>query len=255
MSRAVGTREPRAHRWMGFTLAHDVPRAAGNYRWVYLWGAPLRAMHWLAVLAIVVLVVTGFYIGGPYFMAGRETGRPFVMGWMRLLHFVAAAVFVTTGIVRLYWMFAGNQFERWKALFPVRPRDWVNMWKQVKYYLMIRPEQAPHYLGHNPLQQLSYTGLYAVAALMVITGFTLYGQADPTGFFYSTFGWVAHLLGGMQVVRFLHHVFSWAFLIFLPIHIYLAIRADHLERTGTISSIISGGRFVPAEEHYVDKTD
>ena len=37
-------------------LAHDVPRATGDYRWVYLWGTPLRAMHWLAVLAIVVLL-------------------------------------------------------------------------------------------------------------------------------------------------------------------------------------------------------
>jgi Ni/Fe-hydrogenase b-type cytochrome subunit len=158
-----------------------------------------------------------------------------------------------TGIIRIYWLVAGNQFERLKALFPVRPRDWVNMWKQVKFYLMIQPEKAPRYLGHNPLQQLSYTGLYAVAALMVLTGFTLYGQAEPGGFFATTFGWVAPLLGGMQMVRFIHHVLTWAFLIFLPIHLYLAIRADHLERTGTISSIISGGRFVPAGEHYVDK--
>jgi Ni,Fe-hydrogenase I cytochrome b subunit len=61
------------------------------------------------------------------------------------------------------------------------------------------------------------------------------------------------MLGGIQEVHFVHHVFTWAFLIFVPIHLYLAVRADNIERTGTISSIISGGRFVPRDEHYVDQ--
>jgi Ni,Fe-hydrogenase I cytochrome b subunit len=34
--------------------------------------------------------------------------------------------------------------------------------------------------------------------------------------------------------------------------VYLALRAEVIERTGTISSIVSGGRFVPKEEDYVD---
>jgi len=177
------------------------------------------------------------------------------MGWMRFVHFAAAAVLVMTAIVRGYWLVAGNKFERFAALFPVRPRDWVNMWRQVKFYLMIRPEKAPHYLGHNPLQQLSYTGIYAVAVAMVLTGFAMYGQSNPSGFFYHAFNWVGIVFGGMPVVRFIHHVLTWIILTFVPIHVYLAIRADLLERTGTISSIISGGRFVPREEQFVDGDD
>ena len=46
-------------------FGRPTPKPTGNYRWVYLWGWPLRAMHWLAALAIVVLAVTGFYIGRP----------------------------------------------------------------------------------------------------------------------------------------------------------------------------------------------
>jgi Ni/Fe-hydrogenase b-type cytochrome subunit len=117
---------------------------------------------------------------------------------------------------------------------------------------MIRPERAPHYLVHNPLQQFAYTGIYLSAALSVITGFAMYGQSDPGGFFYVTFNWVNTLLGGQPVVRFLHHVLTWVFLIFIPIHVYLALRADAVERTGTISSIISGGRFIPKHEDFVD---
>jgi Ni/Fe-hydrogenase b-type cytochrome subunit len=209
-------------------------------------------MHWVAALCIAVLAVTGLYIGKPYFMTSGDTSSHFLMGWVRFVHFAAAGVLVATGIIRVYWLFMGNRFERWGALFPVRRRDWVNLWRTIKFYLMIDPEKAPHYLGHNPLQQLAYTAVYGVAALIVLTGFAMYGQSDPTGFFFPVFNWVNTLLGGSQVTRFVHHVSTWVFLIFLPIHIYLAIRADHVERTGTISSIISGGRFIDVSRQYID---
>lgn len=231
------------------------PRAhapGANYRWVYLWQWPIRAMHWIAAASIVILVITGFYIGRPYFMTGGEETPRFVMGWMRFLHFLAAAFLVATGIVRGYWLFAGNRYERLKALFPVRPRDWVNMFRMVKYYMMIQPEKAPRYLGHNPMQQMAYTSMYLITLVMVVTGFALYGLSNPGGIIYTLFAWVAPLLGGWQIVRFVHHVLTWAFLIFIPLHVYLAIRADRLELTGTISSVISGGRFVPADQEYED---
>jgi len=242
---------PRSGR--GISLAHKVPPPTGDYHWVYLWEWPIRAMHWLAGGSILVLAVTGLYIGKPYFVTGGDTSAHFLMGWMRALHFGAAAVVVSTAIVRVYWLFAGNKFERWPALFPVRPRDWVNLVRQVKYYLLIQPDRAPHYLGHNPLQQLSYTALYGIALLQVVTGFALYGQADPDGFFFRTLGWVGPLFGGMPIVRFVHHVATWVFLSFIPIHVYLAMRADLLERGGAISSIISGGRFVPAGQRFIDE--
>jgi Ni/Fe-hydrogenase b-type cytochrome subunit len=238
---------------LGISLAHKAPPPSGNYKWVYLWEWPIRVMHWAAAGSIVVLVVTGFYIGRPYFITSGEASAHYLMGWMRFLHFAAAGVFVATAIVRAYWLFAGNQFERWRALFPVWKQDWINAFKQVKFYLMIQPEKAPHYLGHNPLQQLSYTGLYALAATQVVTGFAMYGQSRPGGVWYTLFGWVVPLLGGIQVVHFVHHVLTWAFLAFIPIHIYLALRSDLLERTGTISSIISGGRFVRSDIKYVDE--
>ena len=235
------------------SLAAKVPPPTGEYRWVYLWEWPIRAMHWIAVACLIVLTVPGLYIGRPYFMTSGEASAHYLMGWVRFTHFSAAAVLVMTALVRGYWLLMGNKYERLPALFPVRPRDWVNLVKMVKFYLMIEPEKAPRYLGHNPLQQLSYTGMYAIAATMVATGFALYGQATPGGVIYSMTNWIGPLLGGMPVVRFLHHALTWTFLIFIPIHVYLAIRADHLERTGVISSIVSGGRFVPSDHEFVDE--
>jgi Ni/Fe-hydrogenase b-type cytochrome subunit len=224
-----------------------------NYKWIYLWHWPIRAMHWVAALCILVMVVTGFYIGKPYFMTSGEASSHFLMGWMRFIHFAAAGVLVATAIVRIYWLFVGNKFERWRALFPIFPRDWINLFRMIKFYLMIQPEKGPHYLGHNTPQQLSYTAIYLTAGIQVVTGFAMYGLADPNGFFYSVFGWVNPLLGGVRMVRLLHHLLTWVFIIFVVIHIYLALRADILERSGTISSIISGGRFVRTDEQYEDE--
>ena len=224
----------------------------GDMEWVYLWHWPIRAMHWAAAVSVVVLAVTGLYIGKPYFVVAGDPSSTYVMGWMRFLHFAAAGLLVATGIVRVYWLFAGNRYERWSALFPVRGRDWRNLWRQLKHYLLIEKE-APRYLGHNPMQQLSYTALYALTAVMVVTGFAMYGQANPGGFFHLTFGWVTGLFGHIQTVRFVHHVLTWVFLIFIPIHVYLTLRADLLENTGTVSSIVSGGRYVPSDATFEDE--
>ena len=224
----------------------------GNYRWVTLWGVPLRVMHWAAAFAILALAVTGLYIGKPYFMTSGEASSHYLMGTVRFAHFVAAGVLVMTAIVRAYWLFAGNRYERWTALVPWRPREIRNLFRQARAYLLVRPEEAPPYLGHNPLQQLSYTGMYAVALLQVVTGFALYGQYDAGSIFYRAFNWVGPLMGGMPNVRFVHHVLTWAFAIYVPIHVYMSIRADVLEHNSTISSIVSGGRMVPPDQEFED---
>ena len=236
-----------------FKLAREVPPRSGDFKWVYLWGAPLRAMHWLAAFAIVILAATGFYIGRPYFMTPPEAAVTNVMSLMRRLHFWAAGVLVATGIIRCYWLLVGNRYERLRALMPGL-RDLARIPKIVANYLMTLPdEKTPHYLGHNPLQQLSYTAVYGVTILMVVTGFAMYGQYDPGGFWFRTFAWVGELFGGMPVVRFIHHVTTWVFIIFVPMHIYLSLRADGMDRTGTISSIVSGGQWVPTAKKYVDE--
>jgi len=77
-------------------LGRRIPRASGDYRWVYLWEWPIRAMHWTAALCVVVLAVTGLYIGKPYFVTGGEASAHFLMGWVRFFHFAAAALLVMT---------------------------------------------------------------------------------------------------------------------------------------------------------------
>ncbi len=228
----------------------DVPI---EYQSVYLWHWPVRAMHWVAAICVVVLAVTGFYIGRPYFLTSGQASDHFLMGTFRFVHFAAAGVLVATAILRVYWLFVGNRYESWKALFPVKREDWVNMFRIGKKYLFMRVENPPHYMGHNPLQQIFYTGIYALAVVQVVTGFYLYGLHDTGGFFFAVFGWVGPALGGAQVARFVHHVLTWFWLIFIPIHVYLTVRADVLHDEARISSMITGSRFVRADVEFVDE--
>lgn len=229
-----------------------VPRVRGDFIWVYLWGAPLRVMHWIAALCVVALIISGLYIGRPYFGSSGEASSHFMMGRFRFLHFTAAAVIVMTGIVRVYWLFAGNAFERLPAMFPLTPRNLRNMRNVAKSYVNFQSEEQPHFVGHNPLAQWAYTGLYLIVITMVVTGFSLYGQSNPGGFIFGAFAWVPSLFGGLQSVRLVHHALMWAFLIFLPIHVYLTIRADYMERAGGVSSMLTGGRFVASHLKFED---
>ncbi len=236
-------------------LQHPVPPARGDYEWVYLWQLPLRLMHWIAAFSIVLLVVTGWWIGRPFFMGSAQSTSAFGTQWARLIHFVAAMVLGVTAIVRIYWLLAGNRFERFKALFPVRARDWRNLMKQIRFYLFMPPKKMPLYIGHNPMAQFSYTFLYLAAALMVITGFALYTTTHPNGWMYGVFYPFTVALGGLQNVRLLHHIVTWAFVIFVPAHVYLAMRSDVLERGGGVSQMINGGKFVPKHEEFADAED
>lgn len=233
-------------------LQHPVPPARGEYEWIYLWQFPLRLMHWAAALSVVVLIATGWWLGRPYFMGAAQSTSSFGTQWARMLHFSAGMVLAVTALVRIYWLIAGNRFERFPALFPIRIRDIKNLFKQVRCYTFVPPKKVLAYIGHNPMAQVSYTLVYLASALMVITGFALYTTTHPNGWMYGLFYPFTKLVGGLPNVRLLHHVTTWIFVIFIPVHVYFAMRADVIERGGGISQMINGGKFVPIDEEYED---
>lgn len=229
-----------------------LPRTRGDFTWIYLWGAPLRVSHWLAAVSLVVLFGTGLFISFPMWVTSGEASSHFLMARFRFVHFLAATVIVFAGIIRVYWMFAGNQFERWAALWPFTRKNAGHMWTMLKSYATLNADIQPHFVGHNPLAQVAYTAIYIGTTIMMITGFTLYGQANPGGFFFTVFQWVPGLVGGLQGVRVIHHTVAWLYPIFFSFHIYLAIRADYMERAGVVSSMLTGGRFVTSHEKFED---
>lgn len=248
---------PRTPPGRSKPLPSRLPRE-GNYRWVYIWGKPMRLAHWLSAGSFTVLILSGLFIGMPNLIPipVHQQGRtPYLMGWIRTAHFMSAWILVTAAVFRMYWLGAGNRYEQLRALFPFTSRDRTNLGKQTLAYLFVRPHKAPHYIGHNPLQQLAYTGLYALAIIAIVTGFALYAQYDPGSMSYRLFSWVPSVFGGLQNVRLVHHALTWCFASYIPVHIYLASRADILEHGGLVSSMVTGGRFVPADTVFEDERD
>ncbi len=87
----------------------------------------------------------------------------------------------------------------------------------------------------------------------MVTGFGLYGLSNPDGFFYTHLRVVVRSAwAACPVVRFIHHTLTWFFLIYIPVHVYFALRSDVTDREGIVSSIFSGGRWVRDDVEYED---
>jgi Ni/Fe-hydrogenase 1 B-type cytochrome subunit len=210
-----------------------------EYVKVYVWELPVRIFHWINAGAIMLLILTGLYIGNPIFgsTTGEEAYYSYLMGWVRYIHFFCAFVFTANLIFRLYWVFKGNTFATSNLL---KKALWVETWETVKFYLLLK-NRKPHYTGHNPLAQLTYWVLIGGGSIIAIfTGFYLYFEPQPESFFAKLFAWVPSLFGGSFSVRSWHHLVAWGFIIFIVVHVYLSFREDWLERNGTMSSIFTG---------------
>ena len=48
------------------------------------------------------------------------------------------------------------------------------------------------------------------------------------------------MLGGLAIVRYVHHIFTWLFILFIIVHVYMAFWYDAILKEGTVSSMISG---------------
>lgn len=224
-----------------------------KFRRVMVWELPVRVFHWLNVLALVVLTLTGFLIANPpALLSNAEATNLQLFGIVRLIHFVAAYLFLFVLILRIYWAFVGNQFASWRAFSPFTRKLWNNFWHVLKIDILLRNEKVHDVrnlsIGHNSVAALSYLAMFFVALISIITGFGLY--ADMSSWFLpKMFSWVVPFFGGDFMVRNIHHFAMWAFIFFAMVHVYLVFYHDWLEGRGEVSSMFGGYKFV-AEERF-----
>ncbi|WP_017755247.1 Ni/Fe-hydrogenase, b-type cytochrome subunit [Calidifontibacillus oryziterrae] len=206
---------------------------------LYVWQAPVRIFHWINAAAIIILMVTGIYIGKPFVSAPvpEDASYNFLMGWVRIVHFVTAFIFTLNLIVRWYWVFVGNEHATSNLL---RKDFWKGLVETLKFYLFL-PNKKQHYIGHNPLAQLSYWIFIGLGSILVIfTGFYMFFEPQPESTLGQLFSWVPYIFGNSFAIRSWHHVVAWGFMIFMIVHIYMAFREDWLQKNGTMSSIFTG---------------
>jgi thiosulfate reductase cytochrome b subunit len=207
----------------------------------------VRLAHWLNAIFLVGMIASGLQIytafphfgprGAPYPVPNPWAGESFPE-WARLggwlagglnWHFALAWPFVITGLVYLGFLaFSGE----WRSLL-FRPGDLRPAVDMQLYYLRLKPEHPPQG-KHNALQKAAYTGIVALGAISVLSGFAIYKPVQLS--------WLTALFGGYELARYWHFVTVWIFVGFTLLHVVLVLLVD----PASLRAMITGwyrGRF------------
>jgi Ni/Fe-hydrogenase 1 B-type cytochrome subunit len=206
---------------------------------LYVWDLPVRITHWMNVACILVLSVTGYYIADPFIQTQGIAANEFLMGTVRFVHVTTAFIFTVSMLFRVYWAFASRaRYARWDQFLPLRKRRRRALLRMLGYYTFLR-KQPPAEIGHNPLAGVTYMGLYGLFGLQILTGFALYSIPFHGGIWPALFGWIITIFGA-QPVRLVHMLVMFLIIAFTIHHVYSAALIDIEERSGLVSSIVTG---------------
>jgi Ni/Fe-hydrogenase 1 B-type cytochrome subunit len=230
-------------------MAHSEPS-------VYVYEAPMRLWHWTNALAITVLAITGYFIASPLPTMSGEASEHFLMGYIRFVHFSAGYILGVAFVLRVYWFFVGNSTAKEIFIHNIfKGSYWSELWHEVKWYLFMEKEPKL-YKGHNPLAIFFMHWMFLWPVIfMIFSGFALYGEgAGPGSWAHSMFSsWMIPLFGQSFTLHTWHHYIMWVILLFVMIHVYVAVREDIMSRQSIISSMISGWRNFKDESVDIDK--
>jgi len=211
----------------------------GHLDRVYVWEWPVRLSHWLIVGSILLLTVTGIYIGNPFLHVNGQATEHFMMGTIKSIHFVAAMVFVVAVLGRILWMFAGNPYARWHQFIPVSRKRLMGIWNTFSFYTFLKKD-SPAFVGHNPLAGAVYAVVFCLFLGMIGTGLAMIAESAHVDSFFRSFSFLISWFGGLQMARFLHHVGMWLILGFAAHHVWSAFLIGTTERSALLDSIFTG---------------
>ncbi len=173
--------------------------------------------HWINLVAMILLIVTGFCIHFP-FWAG-------FMGIARGVHVFCGFVLFINCVFRLIAAFfvktaptggTRKQVTDYKTWLPQKDnRHQGGAW--IRYYLFIKKD---HPLGAKlgVPQKISYLLIPVLIIVMFYTGLCLWAPTMNAPFFAAGTG----LVGGLMSMRIIHYFMMYVFICFMFIHVYLA---------------------------------
>lgn len=187
----------------------------------------IRLFHWSNMIAITLLVLTGYYIHSP-------NGFPLFdnMDTPRMIHFAMAYLLCIGVLGRVYYAIAANDAKN--IVYDV-VEDTKKLPSMLKYYMFLADDH-PYYGKYNPGQKGMYTGWLAMALIQIVTGFVLYKP--------DTFAWLGGALGGLIAIRLIHYIVTWIFVLSVLLHVYL----DVAEGIPVLKSMFTGK--IPEDFHH-----
>jgi Ni/Fe-hydrogenase 1 B-type cytochrome subunit len=203
---------------------------------------PVRLAHWLVVLSLLVLTLTGFYMHGPMLVVHSEGS--WMMGTVRFLHECAGFLLIAVLILRLYWfVIGGNQWATWRSFFPLRKRQWDGAVTMLSYYCFRRRE-PDLVIGHNFLAAMTYLVIFTLLSAACLTGLVLFSGVVQSPILAFLVGWIPRYVD-IQYIRETHFIIMFLLMAFLIHHVYSAVLVSIEEKNGLMESIFSGWKFVP----------
>jgi thiosulfate reductase cytochrome b subunit len=189
---------------------------------------PLRLTHWLNVLAIVMMIGSGWEIYNASPLFGFSFPPLLTIGqWLGAgiaWHLAFMWLLVVNGLVYCLWgVFSGH----FKKFFPLRPRD---VWHDFSASLKLN---LPHEKGvYNAVQKLLYLGVLLAGVVIVVSGLAIW---KPVQLWF-----LCDLLGGYFIARYVHFFAMSAIVAFAVIHILLVLMVPKV-----LPPMITGGRVEP----------
>jgi len=201
-----------------------------------------RLHHWVRVISILVLIVTGLYLANP-FIAPSVTAEPdnFMYALFRSWHVIFGFVAISMFIGKTYYFFFVKSDRA--EINSVRDLFCMENWsKQIGYYMLVT--RHPKLTGaYNVVQFLAYTAFYFMMVGLIITGLILYAHVYHQGLggmLYEPARYLESMVGGLAVVRDMHHLLMWGVILFVVVHVYMAVFNAVYGKEGSVDSIISG---------------
>jgi thiosulfate reductase cytochrome b subunit len=172
----------------------------------------LRLTHWVNVLAVVVLVTSGWqiYNASPLF---RFHFPPSITlgGWLAgglMWHFAAMWVLAANGLVYLGLNIASGRFAR--RLLPIRPREVLHDLREA-FAGHLAHDDPWHY---NAVQKLAYVFAVLDTIVLVCSGLVVWKSVQ--------FPLLRELLGGYDSARVIHFFAMAAMVAFVAVHVTMA---------------------------------
>ncbi len=173
----------------------------------------VRICHWINAVAILVMIGSGWQIFDAAPLFDFTFSRSYALGnWLGgalLWHLAAMWVLVINGFVYVTLGFVTGRFRR--KLWPIYPSEIIADIKAALAFKLSHDDLS-HY---NAVQKVLYVGIILVAIIIIASGLGIWKPVQ--------FQEITAFYGGYDVARWVHFFAMAAIVLFLFVHVLLAL--------------------------------
>ena len=205
-----------AWRRKGTSVLDSDSEAPGGNGWIIVHPLVVRVVHWVNVLAMLVMIPSGWRIFNASPLFGFKFPRDIALGgWLGgalQWHFAAMWLLVVNGLVYVLYGILSGHYRR--SFLPLSVQSIL---REIGNTLRGR---LSHEVGvFNPLQRTAYLGVIAVGILPVLSGLAIWKPVQ--------FQELTALMGGYDGARWVHFLAMSAVVLFLVIHMVMVALVPH----------------------------